>query len=201
VCLATAEDWPIIERFAQLERHDLSEFRGYTPGPDGTYAFDTLDLFRTEPGRRAWLMRYGHTLAGFALTRPLESGGTSMYAFFVVRGLQTHPVAAQAARELLQLLPGVSGIGFQDANAGAQPFWERVATDAVATDGVTLGPTASTCPATSVPRTAFTGHERPAVHRPPGPVGRVDASGPNVNQHVVVPDLSLVDVPEPHDLG
>src|SRR5665647_659795 len=107
VCLATAEDWPIIERFAQPERHDLSEFRGYTPGPDGTYAFDTLDLFRTEPGRRAWLMRYGHTLAGFALTRPLESGGTSMYVFFVVRGLRRHGVGLQAARELLQLLPGV----------------------------------------------------------------------------------------------
>ena len=37
----------------------------------------------------------------------------------------------QAARELLRLIPGVSGIAFQDENADAQPFWERVATDAV----------------------------------------------------------------------
>jgi hypothetical protein len=85
VCPATAEEWPVVERLAQLERHDLSQFRGYLPRADGTYAFDKLDLFRAEPGRQAWLIRYGLTLAGFALTRPLESGGTSMYAFFIVR--------------------------------------------------------------------------------------------------------------------
>jgi len=115
-----------------LERHDLSQFRGYVPRADGTYAFDTLDLFRTEPGRQAWLIRYGVTLAGFALTRPVESGGTSMYAFFIVRGLRRHGVGLQSARELLRLIPGVWGIAFQDENADAQPFWQRVATDAVA---------------------------------------------------------------------
>ena len=131
VCPATAEEWPVVERLAQLERHDLSQFRGYVPRADGTYAFDRLDLFRAEPGRQAWLIRYGLTLAGFALTRPLETGGTSMYAFFIVRGLRRDGVGLQAARELLRLIPGVWGIAFQDENAGAQPFWERVATDAV----------------------------------------------------------------------
>ena len=130
-CPVTAEEWPVVERLAQLERHDLSQFRGYVPRVDGTYAFDTLDLFRTEPGRQAWLIRYGVTLAGFALTRPVESGGTSMYAFFIVRGLRRHGVGLQSARELLRLIPGVWGIAFQDENADAQPFWERVATDAV----------------------------------------------------------------------
>lgn len=28
VCPATAEEWPVVERLAQLERHDLSQFRG-----------------------------------------------------------------------------------------------------------------------------------------------------------------------------
>jgi len=54
-----------------------------------------------------------------------------MYAFFIVRGLRRHGVGLQAARELLRLIPGVWGIAFQDENADAQPFWERVATDAV----------------------------------------------------------------------
>ena len=131
VCPATAEEWPVVERLAQLERHDLSQFRGYVPRADGTYAFDRLDLFRAEPARQAWLIRYGLTLAGFALTRPLESGGTSMSAFFIVRGLRRHGVGLEAARELLRLIPGVWGIAFQDENADAQPFWERVATDTV----------------------------------------------------------------------
>ena len=56
VCPATAEEWPVVERLAQLERHDLSRFRGYVPLAGGTYAFDILDLFRTEPGRQAWLI-------------------------------------------------------------------------------------------------------------------------------------------------
>ena len=92
VCPTTAEEWPVVQRLAQLERHDLSQFRGYVPLAGGTYAFDTLDLFRTEPGRQAWLIRNGLTLAGFAPTRPVESGGTSMYAFFIVRGLRRQGV-------------------------------------------------------------------------------------------------------------
>ena len=131
ICPATTEEWPVVERLAQLERHDLSQFRDYVPRADGTYAFDNLDLFRAEPGRQAWLIRYGLTLAGFALTRPLESGGTSMYAFFIVRGLRRHGLGLQAAQELLRLIPGVWGIAFQDENADAQPFWEHVATEAV----------------------------------------------------------------------
>jgi hypothetical protein len=101
---ATAEEWPVVERLAQLERHDLSQFRGYVPRADGTYAFDRLDLFRAEAGPGV-LIRYGLTLAGFALTRPLESGATSMYAFFIVRGLRRHGVGLQAARALLRLIP------------------------------------------------------------------------------------------------
>ena len=54
-----------------------------------------------------------------------------MYASFIVRGLRRHGVGLQSARELLRLIPGVWGIAFQDENADAQPFWERVATDTV----------------------------------------------------------------------
>ena len=91
---ATAEYWPVVERLAPLERHDLSQFRGYVPRADGTYAFDSLDPFRTEPGRQGGLIRHGLTLAGFALTRPVGSGGTSMYVF-IVRGLRRHGVGLQ----------------------------------------------------------------------------------------------------------
>ena len=52
ICPATTEEWPVVERLAQLERHDLSQFRDYVPRADGTYAFDNLDLFRAEPGRQ-----------------------------------------------------------------------------------------------------------------------------------------------------
>jgi hypothetical protein len=85
---------------------DLSQFRGYVPRADATYAFDRLDRFGAEPGRQGWMTRSGLTLAGFAMTGPLESAGTSMDAFFIERGLRRHGVGLPAARELWGSTPG-----------------------------------------------------------------------------------------------
>lgn len=121
----------MIERLAQLERHDLSEFRGYTPDADGVFAFDALPSFFGEPDRRAYLIRSGPTLAGFTLTRGLADGATSIFAFFVVRALRRRGVGHRAALELLRLRPGPWGIAFQEENPGAARFWRRVATACV----------------------------------------------------------------------
>ncbi|UGY94242.1 GNAT family N-acetyltransferase [Streptomyces gobiensis] len=130
---ATDAQRSVIERLAQLERHDLSAFRGYTPDADGVFAFDRLPNFFSEPDRHAYLIHYGETLAGFALTRGLSDGGTSVYAFFVVRALRRRSVGHRAALELLRLRPGRWGIAFQEENAGAARFWRQVATAAVGT--------------------------------------------------------------------
>jgi predicted acetyltransferase len=128
---ALDSDWPALERLAQLYLHDLSSSRGYLPDERGVFEFHTLALFRTDPGRQAWVICTHEHLAGFALTRPWEKGGTSMYAFFVVRALRRHGVGRVAARELLRRIPGEWGIAFQDANAGAREFWELVVRDVV----------------------------------------------------------------------
>ncbi|PRY02217.1 GNAT family N-acetyltransferase [Allonocardiopsis opalescens] len=123
-----------VERLAQLERHDLSEFRGHTPGADGLFAFDALPLFFTEPGRQAYLVHAGSHLAGFALTRPLPDGATSIFAFFVVRALRRRGVGRLAALELIQRCrPGAWRIAFQEDNPGAARFWRRIATECVGT--------------------------------------------------------------------
>jgi hypothetical protein len=36
---ANAEEWPVVERLVQLQRHNLSQFRGYVLRADGTYPF------------------------------------------------------------------------------------------------------------------------------------------------------------------
>ena len=128
---AVESDWPSVERLGQLYLHDLSSSRGYVPDERGVFEFRTLALFRTDPGRQAWVIRAHEQLAGFALTRPWEKGGTSMYAFFVVRALRRLGVGRMAARALLHRVPGEWGIAFQDANAGARAFWEQVARDVV----------------------------------------------------------------------
>jgi predicted acetyltransferase len=128
---AADSDWPAVERLTQLYLHDLSSSRGYLPDQRGVFDLRTLALFRTDPGRQAWMIRTHEHLAGFALTRPWEKGGTSMYAFFVVRALRSNGVGRVAARELLHRIPGEWGIAFQDANTGAREFWEQVARDVV----------------------------------------------------------------------
>ena len=128
---AEASDWPVLVRLWQLFQHDLSASRGLLPDRDGAFSTTKLEPYRTDPRRQAWLFRHGDDLAGFALTRPWERGGTSMYAFFVLRALRRTGVGRVAAGELLRLLPGEWGIAFQDDNVGARPFWELVARDAV----------------------------------------------------------------------
>lgn len=131
VALAVESDWPAIERLGQLYLHDLSPARGHLPDKNGVYPFPTLSLFRTDPDRQAWTIRYAERLAGFALTRSWERGGTSMYAFFVVRALRRQGVGRLAALDLLHRVPGRWGIAFQDNNTGARAFWEQIAGDAV----------------------------------------------------------------------
>jgi predicted acetyltransferase len=121
----------VVERLAQLERHDLSEFRGSTPGADGLFAFSGLPLFFSEPDRHAYLIYHGSTLAGFTLTRDLPDGATSISAFFIVRALRRRGIGDRAAQELLRLWPGPWAIAFQEENAGAARFWRRVVTAAV----------------------------------------------------------------------
>jgi predicted acetyltransferase len=129
--VATDELRPVVERLAQLERHDLSEFRGYTPDDRGVYAFRKLPLFFTEPGHRAYLIYHGRTLAGFTLTHPRPDGANSVFAFFIVRALRRKGIGQQAAQGLLQLLPGRWAIAFQEENSGAARFWRQVATAVV----------------------------------------------------------------------
>jgi predicted acetyltransferase len=124
----------VVERLGQLERHDLSEFRGTTPGPDGLFRSDRLPSFFTEPDRHVYLIHHGPTLAGFILTRLLPDGSTSIGAFFVVRALRRAGVGQLAALELLRIRPGRWSIAFQENNARAARFWRRVATAAVGPD-------------------------------------------------------------------
>ncbi|MEV0412833.1 GNAT family N-acetyltransferase [Streptomyces sp. NPDC050448] len=130
----TAELRPVVERLAQLYRHDMSEFLGHLPAADGTFGFGRLPLFFGGPGRQALLIQYGATPAGFVLTRETDEGATSISAFFVVRALRRRGVGRQAALELLRSQPGRWAIAFQEPNTGAARFWREVATEAVGPD-------------------------------------------------------------------
>lgn len=120
----------MLENLGQLFRHDLSEAYGLLPNADGTFNNRRLDLFRTDPRRRAWLITAAGGLGGFAMTQQTDDGGMSITDFFVVRALRRTGVGREAARLLIDMFPGPWRVAFQRYNPGVQPFWSQVAEDA-----------------------------------------------------------------------
>ena len=93
------EDWAVVEHLWQPYSHDLSEFRGSTPGPDGTFKRGHLDFFRPDdPNVVVYLAVQGDRPVGFALVRGLERDARVMGEFFVVRSVAPHRGGASLRR-------------------------------------------------------------------------------------------------------
>lgn len=124
---ATPEDRPTVERLWPMFRHDLSEFRGVLPAPDGTFRSEWLASAFTEPGWAPYLMTCGERPAGFAFVRALDGPVRVLNSFFVVRGARRQGIGLRAVREVLQRHPGSWEIAYQHDNPAAVRFWPRVA--------------------------------------------------------------------------
>ncbi|MDT0381726.1 GNAT family N-acetyltransferase [Streptomyces sp. DSM 42041] len=109
-------------------RHDMSEFQGGLPDPDGWYRRDRLEpVLRADPDWAAYLVVGSGRPVGLALVRGLIGPRRVLNAFFVVRAVRRTGIGLRAAREVLERHPGAWELAFQDANEGAARFWRRVA--------------------------------------------------------------------------
>ena len=126
---ATPDEQPLVARLWQLDRHDLSQYRGSTPGPDGLFRPEVVATFFTDPGREAWIIEADGDLAGFCVTRQRDDGSRSVFAFFVLRARRRRGIGRLAALTLLAAEPGPWAIAFQEVNAGAAAFWRGIATE------------------------------------------------------------------------
>ncbi|RIQ10862.1 GNAT family N-acetyltransferase [Jiangella rhizosphaerae] len=125
---AGAADRAVLERLWLMFRHDLSEFQGGLPNPDGTFRSDRLAAAFTDPDRLAYVVTSDEHPAGFAIVRGLAAPTRVLSSFFVVRGLRRRGVGLAAVRDVVERHPGPWEVAFQDANTGAVRFWRRVAT-------------------------------------------------------------------------
>ncbi|MCB5911489.1 GNAT family N-acetyltransferase [Streptomyces pinistramenti] len=126
---ANAADRPVLERLWLMFRHDLSEFRGQLPYPDGTFRSDRVDDAFTGADWAPYLLTSGESPVGLAFVRSLTGPTRVLNSFFVVRGARRTGIGLRAARMVVAEHPGPWEIAFQDDNVTAVRFWRRVATE------------------------------------------------------------------------
>jgi predicted acetyltransferase len=130
---ANPSDRPVLERLWLMFRHDLSEFQGQLPNPDGTFRGERLQAAFDDPDWAPHLLAKGDRPVGLALVRGLTGPARVLNSFFVVRGLRRTGIGLQAARQLATRYPGPWQVAFQDSNTAAVNFWRRVATEIAGT--------------------------------------------------------------------
>ena len=129
VRLATEADRTVVERLWLMFRHDLSEWRGTLPSPDGTFSSDRLQVALTDDDWAPYLLTSGEHPVGLAFVRALTGPARVLNTFFVVRGVRRTGIGLRAVREVVSKHPGPWEVPFQDNNAAAVGFWRRVATE------------------------------------------------------------------------
>ncbi|MEQ4716976.1 GNAT family N-acetyltransferase [Nonomuraea sp. B19D2] len=134
VRLATGADYATVERLWLMFRHDMSEFQGGLPHPDGTFRSERLHSAFHDPGWAPYLITSGDHPVGLAFVRALDGPARVLNSFFVVRGARRGGIGLRAVKEIVVRHPGNWEIAFQDANVGAVAFWRRVATEIAGDD-------------------------------------------------------------------
>jgi predicted acetyltransferase len=124
---------PIAERLWLMFRHDLSEFRGQLPNPDGTFRDERLQAAFADPDWAAYILMQNDGPVGLALVRGLTSRTRVLNSFFIVRGARRTGIGLRAVRDLVVMHPGPWEVAFQDVNVTAVRFWRRVAREIAGT--------------------------------------------------------------------
>jgi predicted acetyltransferase len=128
------EDKSVLFNLLQLYLYDFSPKTGDTVNRHGLFGYKWLDHYWTDDERRAYLMYWGETLAGFALKNQHSRLGdegivSSIAEFFVLRGLRGYGIGRAAAISLFELYPGRWEVSQISVNIDAHRFWTRVIDD------------------------------------------------------------------------
>lgn len=127
-------DRALVENLWQCYQHDLSEFRGNLPGPDGRYRADRVTLYLGSPDHTAFLIETDDSPAGFVMTRKGDDSGHVLGEFFVVRPMRRRGLGRTVATDVISRHPGRWEIAFQEANARAARFWTGIARELAGTE-------------------------------------------------------------------
>lgn len=126
---AESSDRVLLERLWLMFRHDLSEFQGQLPRPDGSYRSERLEaVLAGDPDWAGYLFHSGENPVGFAFVRAWTQPVRVLNSFFIVRPIRRHGLGLRAIQDVVGQHPGRWDVAFQENNAVAVRFWRRVAT-------------------------------------------------------------------------
>jgi len=121
-------DRAVLERLWLMFRHDLSEFQGQLPRPDGSYKSGWLEsVLAGDPDWAGYLFTTGENPVGICFVRALTQPVLVMNTFFIVRPARRSGLGLRAVQEVIAQHPGRWEVPFQGDNATAVRFWRRVA--------------------------------------------------------------------------
>jgi predicted acetyltransferase len=127
---AHVADRPMVERLWLMFCHDMSEFGGQLPNPDGTFRTERLVAAFEDRDWASYIFAGPEDRpAGFAIVRGLAGPARVLTSFFVVRSMRRTGVGLQAVTAIVAEHPGRWEVAFQEANAAAVYFWRRIATE------------------------------------------------------------------------
>lgn len=130
---ATLDDYPTIQNMARFYVYELSRDCGFISDDwalpsDGLYeSFDFKNYFE-EPTRKAFLIKVGNELAGFAL---LNQAGIypdtewNMGEFFITAKFQGKGLGYLVSSELWKMYPGLWEVSVIPENKRGLSFWRK----------------------------------------------------------------------------
>jgi len=123
-----AESEVVLRNLFEHYIHDMSEFLDLDTKPDGSYSYDTSEIW--AKGYDAYLAKVGDSLAGFALIGSAakwvgDIGAHDVQEFFILRRYRRGGIGRRMATLLWDDRPGEWLVRVLEANAPALPFWRE----------------------------------------------------------------------------
>lgn len=111
--------------------YEMTAFYADTMDAEGNYHYGYFDAYFSEPERMAFLIYADDALAGFAMVNPHSYIGETpdhvLAEFTVFPMYRRHGLALEAARCILDRLPGRWEIKYNEKNIPAKRLWNKVA--------------------------------------------------------------------------
>ena len=124
-------DRELLYRLLQYSLYEESAHDGNVMGPDGLFEYPWFDLYFTDPGREAYLIRAraGGEVLGFIMVNTVlrrAASGRSVAEFMVLPAWRRKGVGRAAAGACFQTHPGTWEVSPSLGSGEALRFWERV---------------------------------------------------------------------------